>query len=307
MSISQVAKLVNRPTKPCSPTAKSPTFGPFRLATCCQLATLSRMAEPKSLADRAWYACHCLPRKGGRLPTRDSLEERHKLPQGVLSKIMKGKRNSLREPTLKRVAAALGAKPEWLGQGRGPVPVAEHLVPARPRNEREMEAAESFTIRSFQELAAGGVGPGAQVSTLEDMPPNSETLGIRRAGDEPTWPAAELRARELAPELPGWTFVAARAFHAPAHPNPVYPQYVVELSKLVHQSASIADQVAAARQDAREIWKKMISWHDDAKRAEDAWARIYQRSRPKSGEYPVDHRAKSSVPPAPRPFKPSSK
>jgi hypothetical protein len=107
--------------------------------------------------------------------------------------------------------------------------------------------------------------------------------------------------------LPGWTFVAARAFHAPAHPNPVYPQYIVELAKLVHQSASIADQVSAARQDAREMWKKMLSWHDDARRAEEAWARIYQRSRPASGEYRIDPRAKSSVPPAPRPFKPSSK
>jgi hypothetical protein len=265
------------------------------------------MAEPKSLADRAWYAWHCLPRKGGRLPTRDALEERHKLPQGVLSKIMKGKRNTLREATLKRVAGALGAKPEWLGHGQGPAPVAEHLVPARPKSEREMDAAESIAVTPFQDLAAAHLGGGAQVSTLEDFPPNSETLGLRRAGDEPSWPAAELRARETASDLPGWTFVAARAFHAPAHPNPIYPQYVVDLAKLVNQSASIADQVAAARQDAREIWKKMLSWHDDAKRAENAWAKIYQRSRPRSGEYPIDHRAKSSVPPGPRPFKPSSK
>jgi hypothetical protein len=268
------------------------------------------MSEPKNLADRAWYAWHCLPRRNGKPPTRDWLEERHKLPQGVLSKIMKGKRNSLREATLKRIAVALNAKPEWLGQGRGPAPQADHLVPARPRSERELDAAESFTVRSFQEIAMtpGKVTSATPLVSADDLPPNSETrLGLRRAGDEPTWAGAELRAREQAPQLPGWTFVAARAFHAPAHPNPVFPQYVVDLAKLVHQSASIAEQVGAARQDARETWERMLLWRDDARKAEEAWAKVYLRSLSESGEYPVDPRTRSSVPPDPRPFKPSTK
>ncbi len=261
------------------------------------------MTQLKTIADRVWYAWHCLPRKkNGRLPSRRSLEQQQGISPATLSKLMAGERVNVRVETIDKVAKALRVTPEWLMSGRGAGPAAHYPVPARPMAGADFKEAEAERKRSFQEQAVDHVGEYLPVAEVIDVsaPRGEVTLRVRRAGDEPTWSKAELEAREIGQHLPGWTFVAARSFCAPAHPSPIYAQYVLELASLVHQSASIAEQATAQKQDAREKWERLLSWHQEARETEDAWRKLYERSRPASGEYQVTTSSSSSVPPAPK-------
>lgn len=95
------------------------------------------------LADRVWYALHCLPRdKDDKPPTYTELESAHDLHHAVLSKTILGGRKEYTSETMRKMAAAL--KLGWpattdtrrildwleLGGKGGPKPTG--VVPPRP-------------------------------------------------------------------------------------------------------------------------------------------------------------------------------
>lgn len=82
-------------------------------------------AAPKldTLAERVWYAWHCLPRAAyGKPPSWRGLEHDHSLPPGVFSALMAGHRHSVEVATGLRMAAALRVGVAWLLFGEGEAP-----------------------------------------------------------------------------------------------------------------------------------------------------------------------------------------
>lgn len=98
----------------------------------------SRVTAPlDSLAERAWYAFHCLPR-GSRTkkPTPPTvLEKAHGLPRGSLGLIFSGTRTEPRLATRAKLAEALQVTEDWLIRGTGTPPTLTGLLPPRPRAE----------------------------------------------------------------------------------------------------------------------------------------------------------------------------
>lgn len=92
-----------------------------------------RVPTLTSLADRIWYALHCLPRDpNGRPPASTVLEARHGLSRGLIGKLIGERQREVRGPTLLRLAQALHVGTEWLLEGRGAMPAPTGLVPPRP-------------------------------------------------------------------------------------------------------------------------------------------------------------------------------
>lgn len=89
-----------------------------------------------SLADRAWYAYHCLPRDdSGKLPTFKDLEEGTKpaIAYGTLSHVMSGRRSHHRADTFPLMARALKCSEAWLrGEDGARGPVLTGMLPPRP-------------------------------------------------------------------------------------------------------------------------------------------------------------------------------
>ena len=86
-----------------------------------------------TLADRVWFAYHCLPRDAkGNPPSYVSLERPWKLPNGTLSRVVYAERKDLRGMTLGLIAKALNVKLDWLmNGGRVDRPVPTGTVPPR--------------------------------------------------------------------------------------------------------------------------------------------------------------------------------
>jgi transcriptional regulator with XRE-family HTH domain len=88
-----------------------------------------------SLADRTWYAYHCLPRdEGGELPSYRQLEHAYGLAIGTFSKITNGTKAHLWPDTVPHIAEALRCSAVWLMQGEGSAPKLPigAQVPPRP-------------------------------------------------------------------------------------------------------------------------------------------------------------------------------
>lgn len=86
-----------------------------------------------SLADRVWFAYHCLPRdEKGNLPSYVSVERPWKLPNNTLSRVISTERKDLRGKTLDLIAKALNVSIEWLMNGGDDGPVPTGIVPPRP-------------------------------------------------------------------------------------------------------------------------------------------------------------------------------
>ena len=86
-----------------------------------------------TLADRVWYAIHCLPRgEGGKVPTYVSIEQAGGLDNAVLSKIVRGKKMEPRSRTMEALAQALHVERAWLEHGAGQHPTLTGPLPPRP-------------------------------------------------------------------------------------------------------------------------------------------------------------------------------
>ena len=86
-----------------------------------------------TLAQRAWFAWHCLPRtEKGQPPSIRSLEGAYELSNAQLRKLIMGlsKRPSYGE--LVKMAMALDCDPEWLQSGQGEGPRATTFIPEGP-------------------------------------------------------------------------------------------------------------------------------------------------------------------------------
>lgn len=88
-----------------------------------------------TLADRVWFAYHCLPPDDdGRLPSWRELEAKFDLPQGTFSRTISGDRTEHHWKTYELLAVALRIQENWLKHGgdNGPVPNGGRAIP--PRN-----------------------------------------------------------------------------------------------------------------------------------------------------------------------------
>lgn len=111
----------------------------------------------ESFADRAWYAYHCLPRtRRGKPPSYNSLEEKHGISTGTISRAMLGDREEFSKTTLEKLARALNVSVGWLVEGVGDQPVLTGQIPPRLPylNESNLSPDKSVTgPRKSLELA----------------------------------------------------------------------------------------------------------------------------------------------------------
>jgi hypothetical protein len=85
------------------------------------------------LADRVWFALHCLPRDAdGKPPTYTELENKHGLHHAVLSKTILGDRKEHSTTTYRKLAAALNTTVDWLELGGKCTLKPTGVVPPRP-------------------------------------------------------------------------------------------------------------------------------------------------------------------------------
>jgi len=87
-----------------------------------------------TLADRAWFAYHCLPRdRRGKLPFLKELELEHGLSGGTLSHMMSGRRSQFRFETMPKISEALRVSEPWLrGDEDARGPTLTGPLPPRP-------------------------------------------------------------------------------------------------------------------------------------------------------------------------------
>ena len=86
-----------------------------------------------TLADRVWFAIHCLPRDdNGAAPKMSSIEKSSGLSNGVLSTTVREKRREHRSSTSAKMAKGLRVDREWLETGEGVAPVLTGPLPPRP-------------------------------------------------------------------------------------------------------------------------------------------------------------------------------
>jgi transcriptional regulator with XRE-family HTH domain len=88
-----------------------------------------------SLADRIWYAYHCLPRdQSNALPSFRQLENAYGLSLSTFSRAVAGVRENYWADTIPRMAEALRCTAVFLteGQGRAPKLPIGYWVPPRP-------------------------------------------------------------------------------------------------------------------------------------------------------------------------------
>jgi hypothetical protein len=88
-----------------------------------------------TVADRVWFAYHCLPRDdAGTLPSYRQLELAYGLSIGTFSKTVLGLRTNHWPDTIPKMSAALRCPGQWLMHGDGPMPKlpAGAAVPPRP-------------------------------------------------------------------------------------------------------------------------------------------------------------------------------
>ena len=90
--------------------------------------------ELPTLADRAWFALHCLPRDAaGKPPTMKDLELAAGLHYGTLSHVVNGRRSHHRLDTFPLMAKALRVSEAWLrGEEGARGPTLTGMLPPRP-------------------------------------------------------------------------------------------------------------------------------------------------------------------------------
>jgi hypothetical protein len=129
----------------------------------------------ETLADRVWFAFHCLPRKfqGAPISFR-ALEIAYQLPNGAMQKVAMGLKKEPQRSTFRQLARALHVSEAWLefGGDGGPKPT---VIPPRPGEEwplhRDLEGwdeaveeakADERQIIPPEAFRAGAVWPVTQ-------------------------------------------------------------------------------------------------------------------------------------------------
>lgn len=97
-----------------------------------------------TLAQRVWFAWHCLPRqKDGFPPSWRGLEMANQLPNGVFSKILSGSRQTVEAATFQKLARALAVPVLWLLSGDDPPAIATtgrfEVLGAEQQDPRELD------------------------------------------------------------------------------------------------------------------------------------------------------------------------
>lgn len=86
-----------------------------------------------TLADRVWFAYHCLPRdEAGKPPSWRQLEETSSLPAATFSRTVSGQRTEHRRGNFEKLALVLQVSQHWLDHGGDDGPVPTGPVPPRP-------------------------------------------------------------------------------------------------------------------------------------------------------------------------------
>jgi hypothetical protein len=87
-----------------------------------------------TLADRSWYAYHCLPRDPlGEPPPQRDLEDEWHISRGTLSHMFHGRRAEFRHDTFVLIAQALQVSEAWLrGSTEVRGPTLTGMLPPRP-------------------------------------------------------------------------------------------------------------------------------------------------------------------------------
>lgn len=103
-----------------------------------------------TLAQRAWYAWHCLARdKKGNPPSLRKLSEEStpEISHGQLHKLVMGKSSRPGITEFLKMAKALQCDPQWLQDGTGEAPTPQHHLqipngpPPRPKKEPKVKAS----------------------------------------------------------------------------------------------------------------------------------------------------------------------
>ena len=117
-----------------------------------------------TLADRIWYALHCMPRSPeGEPPTYVDIETAANLSNGTMSKLIRGVREGASLATAARLAKALNVSLGWLQSGDGDAPTPTGIVP--PRLPGLVDPSSSLAVAMRLIYEASRENPNA--STLE--------------------------------------------------------------------------------------------------------------------------------------------
>lgn len=86
-----------------------------------------------TIAERAWFAWHCLPRnRRNKPPAIRKLELAHGLANAALRKVIYGQTARPAYDSVLKMAAALNCSPQWLVANEGPGPLASTFVEPPP-------------------------------------------------------------------------------------------------------------------------------------------------------------------------------
>jgi len=112
-----------------------------------------------TLADRVWLAYWSLPRTGkrGKPPAYASLEAAAGLPNGIISKLVNGDRQTAAPETLEALAKALRVEPAWLAWGKGTAPTPSGELPPRTLATAPQEEEEAVGVEAGPSAVAPAV------------------------------------------------------------------------------------------------------------------------------------------------------
>ncbi len=111
------------------------------------------MSDLATMAGRAWYAYHCLPRNDeDKPPPVRRLEKKQGIANGTLKKVFTGERDPVGS-TLAKVADALGVNEEWLLRGTGTPPTPTGYVPAPPGGKKPPRDAQDSNFPPAESAA----------------------------------------------------------------------------------------------------------------------------------------------------------
>ena len=106
-----------------------------------------------TLADRVWYALHCLPRDSkDRPPDMRTVERSAGLSNGTLSTTVRGIKTEPRSATYAKLAKVLCVDRDWLENGIGSPPALTGPLPPRP----------GYEIKAAWEPGAEAPPPGTE-------------------------------------------------------------------------------------------------------------------------------------------------
>lgn len=158
-----------------------------------------------TLAERAWYAYHALPRDfRGNPPSYRSLEQEHGLPQATFAKLFGGHKKSVGSANLPRLCRALGVNVAWLTESVGDPP--ELTGPIQPlRFDASAWTAASAPASGIaassdpypRRTAAADIAREDGVSEEAVLSVLKEPVAERDADRSRLWWALRMRRRQL--------------------------------------------------------------------------------------------------------------